>query len=293
MNQLPPRLEVLYPFSQHCFENSGSRLNYVDEGTGEAVVMIHGNPTWSFFYRDLILELRGSYRCLALDNLGCGLSSKPADGDYTLSGHISRTCEWVRSLGIESFHLVVHDWGGAIGLGMADELSDCVKGITLMNTAAFPFPSLPMRIAACRIPILGALAVRGANAFVRAATQMTTATPLPEAVKEGYIYPYRNWHDRVAIHKFVKDIPMGRSHKSWETLKSIEHSLGKWRNAPVQILWGSQDWCFHERILRVWESILPDADVRRFPEAGHYLMEDAGEAIFAEIRKFLASDQRP
>ncbi len=287
MNQLPPRLEVLYPFSQNRCETAGGWLNYVDEGQGEAVVMIHGNPTWSFFYRNLILDLRDSFRCLALDNLGCGLSEKPQKGNYTLAGHIARTCEWVQSLGLERFHLVVHDWGGPIGLGMADKFSDRVKSITLMNTAAFEFPSLPGRIAVCRIPLLGALLVRGFNGFARGATRMTTVEPLPEAVQEGYLYPYKSWHDRVAIHRFVKDIPMRKSHVSWETLKEVEHSLNKWRHAPVRILWGSQDWCFHERILRVWESILPDAEVQRFPEAGHYLMEDANDAIISEVRRFL------
>ncbi|MEX0321294.1 MAG: alpha/beta fold hydrolase [Puniceicoccaceae bacterium] len=289
MNQLPPRLEVLYPFSQNRFESPEGVLNYVDEGEGEAVVMIHGNPTWSFFYRNLVLDLRDTFRCLALDNLGCGLSEKPQKGDYTLAGHISRTCDWIESLGLESFHLVVHDWGGPIGLGMADKFSDRVKSITLMNTAAFEFPSLPGRIAVCRIPLLGALLVRGLNGFAKGATQMTTVQPLAEAVQEGYLYPYKSWHDRVAIHRFVKDIPMNKSHVSWETLKDLEHSLEKWRHAPVRILWGSQDWCFHERILRVWESILPDADVQRFTEAGHYLMEDAGDAIIAEVRRFLTN----
>jgi haloalkane dehalogenase len=287
MNQLPPRLEVLYPFAQNRCDTSGGWLNYVDEGEGEPVVMIHGNPTWSFFYRNLILDFRSSFRCLALDNLGCGLSEKPQKGEYTLAGHIGRTCEWIHQLGLESFHLVVHDWGGPIGLGMADKLSDKVRSITLMNTAAFEFPSIPGRIAVCRIPLLGAILVRGFNGFVKGANRMTTVEPLSEAVQEGYLYPYRNWHDRVAIHRFVKDIPMRKSHVSWETLKNLENSLEKWRHGRVRILWGSQDWCFHERILRVWESILPDAEVQRFSEAGHYLMEDAGDAIIPEVRKFL------
>lgn len=286
MIELPPRLKVLFPFEGKEFDSSGGRLHYVDEGEGPAVVMFHGNPTWSFFYRDLILELRNSHRCLALDNLGCGLSDKPQQGDYALEAHIDRACQWIESTGIESFHLVVHDWGGPIGLGMAARLKDRVKRISLLNTAAFPFPTLPARIAACRVPGLGALLVRGANAFVRGATRMTTEEPLADAVIEGYCYPYGNWHDRIAVHKFVKDVPMNRSHRSWETLKSVEDSLSNWRNVPVQILWGMQDWCFHQKILKEWESILPGATIHRFEDAGHYLMEDAGDEVIAALQEF-------
>jgi haloalkane dehalogenase len=294
MTDLPPRLKVLYPFEGKVFSSSGGALHYVDEGEGPAVLMFHGNPTWSFFYRDLILDLRRSHRCLAVDNLGCGMSEKPQDADYTLKGHIDRTCEWVESTGIESFHLVAHDWGGAIGLGMAARLRDRIKGISLINTAAFPFPTIPMRIAACRIPLLGAVLVRGMNAFVRGATRMTTEAPLSDAVIEGYCLPYANWHDRAAVHRFVCDIPMKASHQSWKTLKDLESSLSHWREIPVQLLWGMRDWCFHEGILDAWQSILPEAAVHRFEEAGHYMFEDAGDDAIAALGAFSESlDQRP
>ena len=289
MPDLPPRLKVLYPFEGKRFASSGGELHYLDEGEGPPILMFHGNPTWSFFYRDVVLGLRGSHRCMALDNLGCGFSDKPQKADYTLAGHIQRACEWVESTGVESAHLVVHDWGGAIGLGMAARLSDRIRSISILNTAAFPFPTLPLRIAVCRFPFLGALLVRGANAFVRGATRMTTVEPLSEAVTEGFCLPYGNWHDRVAIHAFVRDIPMRPSHRSWKTLQNIEESLSLWRHKPVQILWAMQDWCFHRKILAKWESILPDADVRRLENAGHYLLEDAGEEVIAAIARLAAT----
>jgi pimeloyl-ACP methyl ester carboxylesterase len=281
-------LKVLYPFDNLSFESSGGSMNYVDVGEGAPVVMIHGNPTWSFFYRDLILELQDDFRCLALDNLGCGHSDKPQDGDYTLSGHIDRACEWLNDLNLESFHLVVHDWGGAIGMGVADKLRDRVKGITILNTAAFAFPSISWRIAICRIPFIGALLVRGANGFVLGATKMTTVNPLSDAAKEGFCYPYQNWHDRIAIHKFVRDIPMSSHHPSWKTLKSVEASLEQWKQVPVQIIWGMHDWCFNPEILQRWEEILPQATVHRMDDAGHYLLEDSGEEIFPLIKSFAA-----
>ncbi len=289
MNRLPPWLSVQYPFAGNSFQTPAGRLNYVDEGDGPAVVMIHGNPSWSFLYRNLVLALRPKFRCLALDHLGCGLSEKPRRADYSLAGHVERTAAWIESCGVEDFHLVVHDWGGPTGLGAAARMPDKVRSISILNTAAFSFKTIPFRIAVCRWPFVGALLVRGANGFVRAARTMTTVQPLPEAVQEGFAWPYGNWHDRVAIHRFVRDIPMSRRHPSWNALKEIEAGLPRWRKIPVQILWGMQDWCFHEEFLKAWQEILPEAEVSEFPKAGHYVLEDAGEVALQLIAGFAAS----
>ena len=179
MSELPPRLKVLYPFDNHSFETSGGSMNYVDVGEGVPVVMIHGNPTWSFFYRDLILELQDNYRCLALDNLGCGFSDKPQDGDYTLCGHIRRACEWLDDLNLESFHLVVHDWGGAIGMGVADKLRDRVKGITILNTADFAFPSISWRIASCSSGAASTTTAPSASSSAYCSSRPSPATTSP------------------------------------------------------------------------------------------------------------------
>ena len=288
MPELPPRLKVLYPFACQSFASSGGRLNFVDVGAGPVVVMLHGNPTWSFFYRDLILAMQDSHRCLALDHLGCGFSDKPQGADYTLRGHIERASEWLQSMDISSFHLVVHDWGGAIGFGVADKLRDRISGITILNTAAFAFDSIPLRIAVCRIPLIGELLVRGANGFVRGATRMTSVEPLSEAVAEGYQLPYGNWHDRVAVHRFVRDIPMHDRHPSWNTLKSVVNSLNQWKSVPVQIVWGMKDWCFHTKFLEIWEQLYPHAESLHLENAGHYLFEDRGDLAIRAIREFSA-----
>ena len=286
MRPIPPWLRVLYPFEGKIDPSAEGDLHYLEEGEGFPVVMLHGNPTWSFFYRDLILFLRGKHRCLALDHLGCGLSDKPSSADYTLAGHIRRGLAWLDGRETGPFHLVVHDWGGAIGFAMARERREQVRSITVLNTAAFPFPAIPRRIAVCRWPFLGPLLVRGANAFVEAATSMTTCKPLPEAVKEGYRFPYGSWSDRVAVAAFVKDIPMERRHRSRKRLELIGESLDYWREKPVQILWGMRDWCFHEGILAEWRRRLPGAEVHTFADAGHFLLEDEGDEISERIGTF-------
>ena len=285
---LPPRLRVLYPFVPYVTECEGPRLSRVDEGGGGAtVVMLHGNPTWSSFFRDMFLALRGDFRCVAPDHLGCGLSDKPQRADYTLAGHIRRTVAVLEAAEVADFHLVVHDWGGAIGFGVARELGERVRSITVLNTAAFPYTRLPFRIAVCRWPLLGTLLVRGLNGFVEAATRMTTVRSLPPAVADGYRFPYPDWRSRVGVNAFVKDIPMGQRHRSWPTLMQIEESLADWKTRPLQILWGRRDWCFHDGILAEWQRRFPDAPVHEFPEAGHYLLEDAGEEVVSEVRAFV------
>jgi len=287
MNALPPWLQVLYPFAPRWFAGRDGQLHYLDEGKGPPVVCLHGNPTWSFFYRELILALRGDFRCLVPDHLGCGLSDKPAAAPYRLADHIRRTEEWLGAVCDEPFHLVVHDWGGAIGMGLAVQDPERIRSLTILNTAAFPFPRIPLRIAACRVPLVGKVMVQGANAFVEAATRMTTAKPLPEAVKDGFRYPYRSWKDRLGVYRFVKDIPMRKGHPSWHTLQGIADRLSALQQHPATIVWGMQDWCFHADILKAWRPYLPSATVHTFDQAGHYLLEDAGEQVLPVIRAFL------
>jgi haloalkane dehalogenase len=273
-----------YPFdSRYHTLDSGQRMHYLDEGQGEPFLMVHGNPTWSFFYRHWVAHLRANFRCLVPDHLGCGLSDKPQDYSYTLEQHIDNLESLVESVNPEPLNLVVHDWGGAIGLGYAVRHPERIRRLIILNTAAFPFPKIPMRIAACRLPVIGEPAVRGGNLFVRAAMHMTTVKPLSAAARAGFGYPYRSWKDRVAVYNFVRDIPMDPSHLSWTTLNGIAKGLGKLGNKPAKIIWGMRDWCFHEGILKEWPHYLPQAKIHPFDDAGHYLLEDQGPAIYKVV----------
>lgn len=263
-------------------------MHYLDEGTGGAVVCVHGNPTWSFFYRGLVKGLRDNHRVLVPDHMGCGLSDKPQSYPYCLRQHIDNLESLLESTRPGPFDLVVHDWGGAIGLGLAGRRPEWIRRIVILNTAAFPFATIPFRIALCRTPGVGEWMLRGLNAFVRAATYMTTVKPLAEEVKEGFTLPYDSWKNRIAIARFVQDIPMRPSHPSYATLQEVEKGLERLAEKPVEIHWGMQDWCFHEGILREWPRRLPQAKVHRYEKAGHYLLEDAGDRIIPSIRSFLS-----
>lgn len=281
-------IRELYPFHTARLGLPGGALSYVDEGDGPPVVLLHGNPTWSFYYRRLIAALRGEHRVIAPDHMGCGLSDKPQRYPYTLAQHSANLERLLDSLGLATVDLVVHDWGGAIGMGWATRHPERVRRLVVLNTAAFLSPRLPWRIAVCRYPLVGDLAVRGLNGFALGGTLMATTRPLPPAVKRGYLLPYGSWADRVAIQRFVRDIPMSPRHPSWAVVDAIDRELAVLRSKPMLILWGGNDWCFSDHFLAGWLERFPAAAAVRFDDAGHYVLEDAHAAIVPRVRSFLA-----
>lgn len=279
----------LYPFASNFFEAGGHRLHYVDEGAGEPLLFVHGNPTWSFHWRNLLLALRDRYRVVAIDHLGCGLSDKPQVWSYRLGDHVANLDALVERLDLRGVTLLAQDWGGAIGLGAALAQPERFGRFVLFNTGAFHGGRMPLRIGVCRTPVLGSLAVRGLNAFARAALRMAVANPekLTAEVRAGILAPYSNWRDRVAIERFVQDIPLDPRHPSYATLSRIEQGLPSLANRPVQLIWGMRDWCFTPWFLERFEQIFPQAEVHRLEDAGHWVVEDAPESIVPLVERFL------
>ena len=286
--EIPDHIRAEYPFSPNWFTTGAQKLHYVDEGQGSAVVMIHGNPTWSFYYRNVIKCLKNNQRCLALDNMGCGLSDKPQDYEYALRQHIKNAVAWIESLELESFDLIVHDWGGAIGMGVAKALSNKVRKFVILNTAAFYMDRIPKRIAVCKIPVIGDLIIRGFNGFAGPASSMAVSRPLTKVIKNGYLFPYNNWENRIANLRFVQDIPTNSNQETFKVLEGIEAFLPKLKEHPVLIGWGLKDFCFDEVFLGKWKSIFPSAEVFAYPKSGHYILEDEKDSLIPEIRRFLS-----
>jgi len=282
-----PAWRELFPFESQSLQVPSGRLHYVDEGprAADPILCLHGNPTWAFHYRRLIAEARPFHRVVAFDHMGMGLSDRPTAFSYTLADHVKNAVAFVDKLDLRKITLVVHDWGGAIGMGLALARPDRIARITVMNTAAFFIPRLPKRIALCRAGALGEFIIRGLNGFARAATTMTTSTPLHPDVKAGYLAPYGSWRRRIGIWNFVRDIPMESGHPSWDTLAGIEKGLATLRK-PLQILWGERDWCFTPLFREEWQRHFPNAYVHKFDDASHYLIEDEPEGVIARIRDF-------
>lgn len=283
-----------YPFASRFAVVDGHRMHYIDEGPRDAdatMLMVHGNPTWSFYYRRLVSHFRDRVRCVAVDHIGCGLSDKPQQYRYTLAQHIDNLESLIDQCDLRNVTLVAHDWGGAIGLGALLKTTDRFNRVLLMNTAAFPPPYIPFRIAVCRWPFVGSWLVRGLNGFARAAITMATEQPggLAPEVARRLLSPYDSWANRVAIHRFVKDIPTSPAHPTWQVLADIESKLGQLNEWPIELVWGMRDWCFRpeclDRLLDHW----PNANASRLPEAGHYVMEDAPDEVIAAAERLLAN----
>lgn len=288
---IPDWLTSLYPFQPHAFATpAGGRMSYVDEGPrrDEAVLMLHGNPTWSFYYRELIKALRPAMRGVAPDHIGMGLSEKPEGYDYTLATRIADVEALVAHLGLKRVHLVVHDWGGAIGFGFAARHPELIGRLVVLNTAAFRSTRIPARIALCKAPGIGPWLVRGLNGFAGPATWMAMhRRRLTPAERDGYLLPYDSWANRVAVSAFVRDIPLEASHPSWPALAATEHGLAQFRERAALIVWGGKDFCFNDAFLERWRQELPQAAVHRIADAGHYVLEDAAEDVVPRIASFL------
>lgn len=290
---LPAAVARLYPFAPATFTTSaGARMSYLDEGprADEAVLMLHGNPTWSLYYRELVKALAPTQRCVVPDHIGMGLSEKPAKYSYTLEQRIDDVAALVAHLGLKQVHLVVHDWGGAIGFGFAVRQPELIGRLVVLNTGAFASTRIPGRIALCKAPLVGPGIVRGFNGFAWPATWMAMSRrALTTEEKLGYLFPYDSWANRVAVSAFVRDIPMNAAHPSWPALKRTEAGLAQFRDRPALIVWGGRDFCFNDHFLARWRQELPQAEVHRIADAGHYVLEDARDEVVPRVTAFLAA----
>jgi haloalkane dehalogenase len=282
-----------YPFAGHSLDLGGLRYHYLDEGRGEPLVMVHGNPTWSFYYRDLVLGLRDGYRTIVPDHIGCGLSDKPDDSryEYLLWRRVADLEALLAHLELrDNLTLVLHDWGGMIGMALAHRHPERVKRLVVLNTAAFPMPAgkrLPSSLWWCRTSAVGALLVRGLNAFCRGAVHYGVRKPLAPDVRAGYLAPYDSWHNRIAVLRFVQDIPLAPGDRGFDLVREVADGLDRFAALPTLICWGEHDFVFDHHFLDEWHRRFPAAEVHRFPNAGHLVLEDAGAEILPLVRDFL------
>jgi len=298
-----------YSFTPRRFEvRPGIAMSYLDEGPGdgEVIVMLHGNPSWSYYWRHLVIGLRDpasgkGYRCIVPDHVGMGLSDKPGDDPasnpgyrYTLQSRVDDLSALLQHLKIDGpVTLAVHDWGGMIGFGWALSHAAQVKRLVITNTAAFPLPAakkMPWQLAFGRDSRLGALAIRGFNAFSGVASYVGVAKRMPADVRRAYVAPYDSWAHRISTLRFVQDIPLSESDAAWPLVAEAGKRLPEFADRPAFIGWGLRDFVFDRHFLDGFTTALPQAQVQAFADAGHYVLEDKHKVLVPAIRGFLEAN---
>ncbi len=285
-----------YPYSPNFADIGGHKMHYVDQGQGRPVVMIHGNPSWSFYYRNLIRAVSKDHRAIAVDHIGCGLSDRPSeeDYDYTLEQRVDDLGEFLDQIvPDEKVDLVLHDWGGMIGMAWAVQNPERLGRLVLLNTAAFHLPEskrLPFSLWLTRNTGLGAMLVNRFNAFSRGAVMFCVTDKMSKEVAQGYTAPYDGGpEDRLATLRFVQDIPLKPEDQGYDLVSDTEAGLSQFSDRPIFIGWGHKDFVFDRHFLARWKEIYPDAEYLEYPEAGHYVLEDRNDELCREISRFLES----
>ena len=285
-----------YPSTPHRFQvRPGLSMSYLDEGPrdGDVVVMVHGNPSWSYYWRTLVAGLSDRYRCIVPDHIGMGLSDKPSDDRYayTLQSRVDDLDALLAHLGITGpVTLAVHDWGGMIGFGWALSHHAQVKRLVVLNTAAFPMPAakkMPWQIALGRHWKVGEWIIRTFNAFSAGASRLGVERKMRPDVRLAYVSPYDSYANRISTIRFMQDIPLSPADKAWPLLERAGKALPSFADRPAFIGWGLRDFVFDHHFLSEFKAALPQAQVHAFEDAGHYVLEDKHEVLVPEIRAFL------
>jgi cis-3-alkyl-4-acyloxetan-2-one decarboxylase len=283
--------EGTFPFEPR-YQQVGEdvRLHYVEQGQGQPVLLLHGNPTWSYLYRNFIPPIADAgFRAVAVDHMGFGRSDRPpGHRRYHLRAHVDNLAAFIRGLDLRDLTLVMQDWGGPIGLGAAVEEPDRIARLVIMNTWVAVLPE------GTRMPFhqpflqagLGEILALGGNLFMEAmfgGMRPDSATPL---VAEAYRAPFPDYHSRVPILAFARDIPIGDGHPTTPYMREIGEKVAG-LHRPTLLVWGMRDPVFPPVILEGWRAMFPHADVLELPGARHYLQEDEPQAIASRIVEFL------
>jgi cis-3-alkyl-4-acyloxetan-2-one decarboxylase len=284
--------EGLFPFAPHYYSHHGLDMHFVDEGSGEPVVMVHGDPTWGFLYRTFIPPLSQRFRCVVPDQMGMGKSAVPQEQSlYRLEQHCANLEALLLHLDVHDITLVLHDWGGPVGLGFATRHPERIKRLVLMNTWAFapwpggPFPRLLDLIRSER----GEAFVLQKNGYLEPALSGTTyhSEKLTKAVMDAYRAPFPTPESRLAMLCWSRDIPVHEIDVSYAEMKRIEDGLTLFSRTPVLLVWGMKDPVLSASVLRRWQQLYPHATTHELEDASHFLQEDAPERIVPWIEAFL------
>jgi cis-3-alkyl-4-acyloxetan-2-one decarboxylase len=283
-----------FPFAPHYEEIEGVGLHYVDEGSGEPILLLHGDPTWGYLYRRFVPPLSVGHRCIVPDHMGMGKSAVlPDAARYHLRQHIDNLDALFLRLDLRNVTLVVHDWGGPVGLGVAVRHPERIKRLVLMNTWAFaPWPGGPLpRMLEIIRSDRGEAFVLKRNGYLEPAIIGTTydTTRLTETVMAAYRAPFPTPESRIAMLSWSRDIPIDEADRSYAQMRQIEAGLAQFAATPTLLIWGMRDPVLPPPVLHQWQRVLPHAKTLQIADASHFLQEDAPEQIVEAIAEFIAA----
>ena len=280
--------DELYPFESRFFETpDGQRMHYIDEGSGPTIVFVHGNPSWSFEFRQLIADLRSGFRCIAPDHIGFGLSSRSEDkDDHHPHSHAHRFATLLEHLQIDSATLFMTDWGGPIALDYARRRPAQVSRLVIANTWCWPVNRDPHFIffsSMMRSP-LGQYLIRRRNFFVNGV--MPRAIGAKSAISDDVMEHYRNAQPSPSERAACAALP-GYIISASQWLREIWEDRAQFESKPAMILWGELDIAFRVKELERWQSTLSNVKVHRFPDVGHFVAEEAPDRVLSALRDFV------
>lgn len=283
----------MYPFSSQLLALRAGRMHYVDEGRGDPILFVHGTPTWSFEYRHLIRALSTTHRCVAPDHLGFGLSERPRGFPYTPEAHAEVLAEFVDRIGLDDFTLVVHDFGGPIGLPLALAERSRVARIVLMNTWMWPFDDDRVMVRRARIAggAFGAWMYRHLNFSLKVLMPSAYGdrSKLTPELHRHYLEVFRDKDAREQVlHALACAINGSRDYYT-----SLLAEARRMRQLSTLIIWGMKDTAFRPTQLARWRELVPDAEVVTLANAGHWPHEEEPEAVIEAMRRFLHRTATP
>jgi cis-3-alkyl-4-acyloxetan-2-one decarboxylase len=280
-----------FAFEPNFVDAGDCRLHYIDEGPrdGGPLLFLHGNPTWSYLWRHPIAELSGKgHRCVALDHMGFGRSSKPPRlSAYSLRRHVDNAIALIEALDLRDITLVAHDWGGPIGLGAMVEHPERLSRLVLLNTWAWELPSfLPPFLREFRSEGLGEILILGGNLFVESMpSAMARREPNP-VMMDAYRSPFPDYWSRAGMLAFHREIPLTERDRSAPLMAAIQERLPS-LDVPVLLVWGMRDPVFQPPFLEQWRELYPRAETVELPRCSHFVVEDDPAGVTGAIERFL------
>ena len=287
-----------YPFEPHFISTPQGAMHYLDEGHGSPVLMLHGNPTWSFLYRRLVKPVSIQHRAIVPDHIGFGLSDKPSnEKDYSIERHIDNLETLLLELDLTDVTLVMQDWGGPIGLGAAARHPDRIARLMILNTFGFYPPAIGMDPDNLKLPPplllmrsrgVGDFLVRRLGFFDNVVMKLATANSKGlKAVHHAYRQVFQNAAERAGVMAFPRLIPTTSSHPVAQLLLNETGPFLDRFEGPVDIVWGLKDPLFPVAALEAWKQRLPQAHVTELGNAKHYLQEDAPDIVIERLLDLL------